>query len=166
MKRPQQQGFFLIEALIAILIFSLGILGMISMGGVAIAAQSDARFRTDAANLANDIASTIQLNVDRNNSLDQQTSLNAFQHLPGGADCAFTGAPSTDPALLAWLDRVVTVGPGLPGLPGSSATTQQVIVNTTAAGFNRVQITVCWQAPGDRAMRRHTLVTYVNPELV
>ena len=165
MKR-QQQGFFLIEALIAILIFSLGILGMISMGGVAIAAQADARFRTDAANLANDIASTIRLNVDRTDPVTQQASLNAFQHRPGGADCAFTGAPSADAALLNWLNRVVTVGPGLPGLPGTSATTQQVLVDTTAAGHNRVQITVCWQAPSDRAMRRHVLVTYVNPEFI
>jgi hypothetical protein len=25
-----------------------------------------------------------------------------------------------------------------------------------------VQITVCWQAPNDQAMRHHTLVTYIN----
>lgn len=158
----QQRGFFLIEAMIAILIFTLGILGMVGMGGTAIAAQSDARYRTDAANLANDIASHIQLNVDRSTLLALQTSLNTYQHQPIGINCSFSGAASTNVDLLAWLNKVVTVGPGLPGLPGTTVSTQQVAVNTTAAGFNRVQITICWQAPTDTALRTHTLVTYVN----
>ncbi|MGZ5716211.1 MAG: type IV pilus modification PilV family protein, partial [Caldimonas sp.] len=66
MKKPQQ-GVMLIEALIAILIFSLGILGMVAMGGVAIAAQSDAQYRTEAANYANEIASQIALDMAQNN---------------------------------------------------------------------------------------------------
>lgn len=165
MKR-QQQGFFLIEALIAILIFTLGILGLIGMGSTAIAAQSDARFRTDAAILANDIASHIQLNVDRTSLAALQASLNGFQHRPIGNNCAFTGAASGDAGLLNWLNTVVTVGPGLPGLPGTGATTQQVLVDTSATAFNRVQVTICWRAPTDTAMRRHTFVTYVNPELI
>lgn len=157
-----QQGFFLIEALIAILIFSLGILGMVAMGGTAMGAQSDARFRTDAANLANDIASEITLNVDRSSLANLQASLDAYQHLATGTGCAFSGTATTDPRAVAWLARVTTMGPGLPGLPGATTATQQITVDTSAAGFNRVQITVCWQAPSDRALRRHTLVTYIN----
>lgn len=163
MKHPgtKQQGFFLIEALVAILIFSLGILGMLAMGGTAIGAQTDARFRTDAANLANELASDIVLNVDRNPAAFQ-ASLDAYQHRPAGVDCVFSGPATANVNALAWLTRVSTTGPALPGLPGATAATQQVIVNTTAGGFNRVQITVCWQAPSDPVMRRHTLVTYVN----
>ena len=160
--KQRQQGFFLIEAMIAILIFTLGILGLIGMGSAAIAAQSDARFRTDAANLANDIASHVQLNVNRTTLVALQASLIAYQHRPVGGDCVFTGAASADAGLLTWLNKVVTVGPGLPGLPGTGATTQQVLVDTSAAAFNRVQITICWRAPTDTALRRHTLVTYVN----
>src|SRR5947209_2452120 len=88
-----QQGFFLLEALIAILIFSLGILGMVAMGGAAIAAQSDAQYRTDAAKLADEIASKISLNVDRTNASTVAASLDPYQHQPGGANCVFTGAP-------------------------------------------------------------------------
>lgn len=166
MMKQQQNGFFLIEAMIAILIFSLGILGMVGMGSTAIASQSDARFRTDAANLANDIASYIQLNADRASLVALQTSLNGFQHQASGANCAFSGAASADVGVLSWLDKVVTVGPGLPGLPGTTSGTQQILVDTSATGFNRVQITVCWRAPTDTALRTHTLVTYVNPELI
>ena len=48
-----QRGVFLIEALLAILIFSLGILTLVAIQTTAISAQSDAQYRSEAANLAN-----------------------------------------------------------------------------------------------------------------
>lgn len=161
MKNARQQGgFLLIEGMIAILIFVLGILGLVAMGGTAMSSQSDARARTDAAALADSIANTIVLNVDRANVA---TSLNTFAHQPAGTDCGgFSGAASTQPDVVAWLARVTTTGTGLPGLPGATTANQQIAVDTSAGGFNRVTITVCWQAPTDTAMRKHTLVTYVN----
>lgn len=160
--RSAQSGFFLIEALVAILIFALGVLGMLAMGGSAVGAQSDARYRTDAAALADALASDIVLNVNRSTLAAFQASLNSYQHRPGGANCAFAGPATANLDAVAWLALVSTVGPGLPGLPGAAGTNQQILVDTSAAGFNRVQITICWQAPSDSAMRRHTLVTYVN----
>ncbi len=161
--RSRQHGVFLIEALVAILIFSIGILGMLAMGGTAIGAQTDARFRTDAAGLAEDLASDIVLNVARNTAAAFQASLASYEHQPVGVDCTFSGpAAAGNPIVDAWLLRVGTVGPGLPGLPNATAATQQITVAPTAAGFNRVQITICWQAASDPVMRHHTLVTYVN----
>ncbi len=162
-----QRGFMLIEAMIAILIFSLAILGMVAMGGTAVGAQSDARYRTDAANLASDIASQIALNVDRSspNSTPSSisNSLGVYQHLETEASpCVFSGTASTVAAVQDWATKVETTGPGLPGLPGSGPENQQILVNTDATGFNRVQITICWKAPADTALRRHTLVSYVN----
>ena len=164
MRRPitSQGGFFLIEALVAIAIFSLGILGMLSIAGIATNAQTDARFRSDAASLASDLASSIVLHADRTTLAALQTSLLTYQNLPGGGDCAFSGDLSANADVVSWRAKVSTAGPGLPGLPGATATSEQVLVDTSAAGFNRVQITVCWKAPNDAAMRRHTLVTYVN----
>ena len=51
--------------------------------------------------------------------------------------------------------------PGTPGLPGATTVNQQILVNG-AGTFNRVEITLCWRTANDNAMRRHTLVTYVN----
>src|SRR4051812_23324184 len=105
MQRPNrrpQQGFFLLEALIAILIFSLGILGMVAMGGAAIAAQSDAQYRTEAATLANEIASKISLNVDRSSAVNLAATLTPFEHQPGGTNCAFTGNASANALVAAW----------------------------------------------------------------
>jgi type IV pilus assembly protein PilV len=165
----RQQGFMLIEALIAILIFTLGILGMIAMGGTAIGAQSDARYRTDAARLTENIANTIALNADRSNPNDplvMQTSLAPFQHQPSGTTCgAFSGTASANALVTDWVAEVMTTGAGLPGLPGASAAGQQIVITNSAAGFNKVEVTVCWRDPGTpsgTAMRRHTFVSYVN----
>ncbi len=165
--QKQQRGFLVIEALIAILIFSLGILGLVAMGSTAIGAQSDARFRTDAAALADEIANQIAVTVARSTTPVTGAdpvlvaSLNTFAHLPTGAagpaGCPFGGAASTNPVVLAWAAGVLA---GPRRLPGATATSQQILVDT--ANFNRVDITVCWQAPNDQAMRRHTLVTYIN----
>ena len=85
MKHPhnRQSGFFLIEALVAILIFSLGVLGMVALGGTAMGAQTDARYRTDAAALADELASSIVMNAVRDSNPNFIASLNQFQHRPG-----------------------------------------------------------------------------------
>ena len=167
-----QSGFMIIEALIAILIFSLGILGMIAMGGTAIGAQSDARYRTDATRLAENMANRIEVNAVRSSDPSlavRETALSdslaVFSHQPGGKDCNFSGTASGSPLVTDWVDEVMTVGARVPGLPGAVEAGQQILITNTAAGFNRVQITVCWKDPGTAAgtpMRRHTLVTFVN----
>jgi type IV pilus assembly protein PilV len=50
-----QQGSVLLEALIAFLIFSMGILGVIGLQATSITNTMEARYRTDAAFLANQI---------------------------------------------------------------------------------------------------------------
>jgi Tfp pilus assembly protein PilV len=53
-KLPQgQSGVMLLEALIAILIFSLGILSLVALQATAIQLTGDAKYRTDATLLAN-----------------------------------------------------------------------------------------------------------------
>jgi type IV pilus assembly protein PilV len=155
----QQRGFVLIEAMIAILIFSLGILGMVAMGGTAVSAQSDAQYRTEAAALAEDIASDIALNAGLPSSPAFQVNIDSYAHLTGGACGAFTGAPSGNPKVTAWVNRVTAAGTGL---PGATATSQQILVTAPPADFNRIDITVCWRGPSDTAWRRLSLVKYVN----
>ncbi|MBI5005672.1 MAG: prepilin-type cleavage/methylation domain-containing protein [Nitrosomonadales bacterium] len=49
---PAQRGVVLIEALIAILIFSIGILGIVGMQANMLKNTSDSKFRADAAYIA------------------------------------------------------------------------------------------------------------------
>ncbi|MBM3346035.1 MAG: type IV pilus modification protein PilV [Betaproteobacteria bacterium] len=153
----RQRGVFLIEALLGILIFSLGILALIGMQAAAISAQSDARYRIEAANLAEKMQNNIWLNVDRSSPANLSTSLANFSHNEGGANCAFTGTPSVDPLVTNWVTEVRAAGSGL---PNATTAMQQILVNT--ASFNRVTITVCWLPPRALSPSRYTIVTFVN----
>jgi type IV pilus assembly protein PilV len=169
MAKQSQRGFLIIEALIAILIFSLGILGLVAMGSTAIGAQSDARFRTDAAALADEIANRIAIDAARSvapvSGVDPVlvASLLTFDHQSTGnataAACAFAGAASANPIVTAWVADVMG---GARRLPGATVASQQIRVDTSAGAYNRIDITICWQGPTDQGPRRHTLVTYVN----
>lgn len=157
----QQQGVFLLEALMGILIFSLGILTLVAMQTAAVSSQSDAQYRIEAANLADEILGDIWLNVDRSTPAAFLASLQRFQHQATGAipGCSFSGTAATDPGNLvtAWANRVTGAG----GLPGAAATMLQVVV-ATGAGFNKVTVTLCWQAPIDATPHRHSVVSFIN----
>ena len=162
-KNAYQSGMALLEALIGILIFSLGILAMVAMQAASVNAVADAQYRIEAVNAANQLLSQMWVNVDRSNPATAQASLLTFEHQTTGlpATCAFGGAPAASPAVTAWVTHLNAGGPsGRPLLPGSTAAMQQVEVDTGVS--NRVTITVCWLAPGDTAPHRHTVVAYVN----
>ena len=159
--RARQSGFFLIEALVAILIFALGVLGLVALGGTAVASQSDAQYRTEAGNLADAIAGEMAMNIDRTNEASRFPSLAKFSHQPGGVDCAFSGAVATDPIVKGLVDRAANLPVGTIGLPGATDAMQQVLV-APAGTFNRVEITLCWKTANDVVARKHKLVTYIN----
>lgn len=157
--KKAQRGFFLLEALIAILIFSLGVLGMIAMGSAAIAGQTDAQVRTEAQTLADQLVGEIALNVDRTSEATIAASLAGFAHHPTpGGYCTFAGPAGSASAVTTWLGRVT----GARGLPGAVDTRQSIAITTGAPGWNRVMITMCWQGPNDNALRRFMTTAYVN----
>ncbi len=162
MKISVQGGFMLLESLIAILIFSFGVLGMVAINARSVQASADAEYRAEAARLADEIAGRIALEVNRGADRTSPTlvanaiaaDLPSFAQRPGGANCAFAGADSAQGAVTDWLTKARL----LPGAAGVNR--QQILVDV--ANFNRVTITLCWQAPNDQALRNHTLVTYIN----
>lgn len=96
--RHNAGGFALIEALIAILIFSLATLGLLGLEVSMTRAQSSAKFRADAAYLANDLIGSIwsdsrNLGSYNDASCDGYTPCAAWKTrlraaLPGGAASA------------------------------------------------------------------------------
>jgi len=58
-----QGGVMLLEALVAILIFSVGIIAVMGMQAVSITTVSQAKYRTDASYLANQIAGQMWLDL-------------------------------------------------------------------------------------------------------
>lgn len=160
-----QRGVFLLEALIGILIFSVGILTLVALQAKSIEIQSDTQYRIEASNLADHIFGIIALSVNRTGTTQAvqtaniQASLAGFAHRPTtSANCSFTGPDSADVNVTAWVNDINSSA--ATRLPGTTPAMQQIRVNTGT--FNQVVITICWQQSGDAAPRRHTLVSYIN----
>ena len=126
---PRQSGIVLLEALIAILIFSLGILAVVGLQAVAVKQVSDARYRSDAALLANQLLGTMW--VGDRTAAALQTSYNS----PQGA------------GYLAWLGNASTPGTVAGTLPGITTSSNLPTVVVDAAGT--VTVTLYWIAPSD-----------------
>ncbi len=121
-----QSGVILIEALVAILIFAIGILALIGLQAAAIANTAEAKYRSDAALLASQLITRIWID-DKTKIADYATgSVNAGNNI----------------GLKAWMAEVEAA---LPQATGANAPT--VTVTSNAGGFDIV-VTVSWQKPG------------------
>jgi len=142
-KCSDQQGVVLLEALIGILIFSLGILALVAMQAVSVSTVSNARYRTEAAFLANEIISEIW--VDRGTNYDNVPKYAVSSGVSGGA-------PSAD----AWVRKVYSL------LPGSDTYPPDVTVVSPVAGGRQVTVTIRWRAPDALTPSNHVAVAYVS----
>jgi type IV pilus assembly protein PilV len=140
--RVRQEGVMLIEALIGILIFSIGILALIGMQATAMRATMDAKYRSEASFLANEIIG--QMWVDRGAG---GTNLANYAIAPSlmPADCS-------TPSSCAWFTRVAT---RLPNSTGANAPTISV-------SGREVTVIVRWQRPGESTVSNHTTVAQIN----
>lgn len=174
MNRNLQRGSFLLEALIGILIFFLGVLTMIALQASSIAIQADSQYRTEAGNLVDQILGEINLNSRDSTGAVNAVTLASFSHLPTGRTttcqllatdpnantdcCNFTGLASANPLVTAWVASVSANA--ATRLPGSGAAQQQIVVDT--ANANQVTVTVCWQGPKDARPRFQRVIGHVN----
>ena len=180
--KRKQLGSFMLEALIGILIFFLGVLTMIALQASSIAIQTDSQYRAEASNLVDQMLGQINLNSRDNLGVVDAVKLAAFSHRPTGGvqncklldtdplaatDCCnFTGLESANPLVLDWRDAAST--DAATRLPWPDATTanqqQQIVVNAVVDGVavNQVIVTVCWRGPKDARPRFHRAIGYIN----
>ncbi len=131
---PRQGGSFLLEGLIALLIFAFGILGLIGLVAGSIRASNDARYRAEAINLANAIVG------------DMWTTQ------PAVLDTEF-GTGGTK--LATWQAQA---GSLLPSATGANAPQVDLTQPGLSALSRSVIITVFWQLPGETE-RHQVLLT-------
>jgi type IV pilus assembly protein PilV len=116
-----QRGFTLIESLIAIVVFVVGILGLVGMQTVASRVTTDARFRAEAAAAADELLARMQ----------------ASNRTTMAADFGTGGARFND-----WLaGRLLATGTGLPGAGAS------VTFGAVGGDANTVRIVITWVPP-------------------
>jgi len=132
--RKHQTGAMLLEALISILIFSIGILAIIGLQAAAVKASSDGKYRSDASLLANQLVGQMWVS-DRTAAGVLQTN---FQ--TGGT------------AYNSWLADVQST------LPMVAANPPTVVIVPGATTGNVVTITLFWQLPSDTAVHQYSTI--------
>jgi type IV pilus assembly protein PilV len=93
----KQQGIVLLEGLIAVLIFSIGILGIVGLQAAMIKGTSDSKYRIDAGYVAQQRIAAIW--VDPNNLAnyaESGTDISASSGLPNGKRSTLRADPSCD----------------------------------------------------------------------
>jgi type IV pilus assembly protein PilV len=131
-----QNGFVLLEALVAILIFSVGVLALVGIQALAAKQSTDAKYRTEAALLANKLIGTMW--VDNRTT----ATLKAKYQTCSTSSCA---------GYAAWLNEVRNA---LPGVVANSMTAPTVVISNTGV----VTVTVYWRTPSQEANERHSYV--------
>jgi type IV pilus assembly protein PilV len=140
--RHKQTGAYLLEALIGILIFSFGILGIVGLQAQAIRFTNDSEYRAEAVYLANSLISQMWT--------DNPSQIQADYSSPSGVEYLNFKNNKVAPALQGAMtaDPVVLVNDAsLPAAPSK---------NSGGVPSSVVQVTIFWQLPGDPVQHNYT----------
>lgn len=151
-KSRSQGGIAMVEAMVAIVIFSIGILGIVAMQARSTQMMTDSLFRAQASQLATELISEMWTS-DPSQRVQQFSS--------AGAGIRFT----------QWRSRFSA---GANALPGSVANPPVVTVQTnqlplptvppTNYTMTDITITVFWQRPGAPVSRYTTTARITEPQ--
>lgn len=133
-----QSGVMLIEALIGILIFSIGILAVIGMQAQAIRNTTDARYRSEASFLATQIVGQMWVDIANLSKYDK--------------DYSGTYANRDN-----WVTNVAATLPGVD--IGGNVRVPTIEVDTAT---NEVTVTIEWLQPGESQSRRLQMVNRIH----
>jgi type IV pilus assembly protein PilV len=146
----RQRGSMLIEALISMLVFSIGIVSIVHMHSASVTLAGDAKLRSDAALLSEQIVNIMWA--------DKRSNLPSYAHRSAGSLCHFNGVAAPNAAVTAWLGSAAAAGTVAGTLPGTSASSTQIVIGAD----NGVRVTVCWKTTHDAVPHNHVLATQIN----
>ena len=142
------RGFSIVESLVALVVLSIGMLGIAALYVESLRAGRSAIYRTQAVNLATDMADRIRANRTAQNSY----ALTAAG-TPAVQGCVAPATTRCTPAQLAQDDQARWLQSITQQLPGDgNQTPDGIITVTTPAGapFTRnYTIQVSWSEPGE-----------------
>jgi type IV pilus assembly protein PilV len=131
-RRTGARGVVLIEILVAVLLFSIGVLGLIGLQVASMKNVGESQYRVEAAMLAN--------------SLDAQ-----MRTSPAASRAADFASPSGS-RYATWKSSVESL------LPGSDATPPTV----DTSNYPTVTVTISWRAINDTGTRRYVTTTTLD----
>jgi len=144
-RAARQRGVMLIEALVGILIFSVGILALMGLQAVSIKNTIESKYRTEASFLANEIIGSIWVDMGTGGAnIDNYDTTSACA---GNTSCQ------------AWRTRVAAILPSVT----VGGTNSPTITVTNTSGVRQVQVTLRWRMPDTTAQTRSfTVITQIN----
>lgn len=156
----KQTGVMLLEALISILIFSLGILAIVGLQAAAVSNAADAKYRTDASLLANEVIAQMW-----NSNRDTTATVNGVPPLPTNFSSSGTGGAGYN----NWINTTICPASAPPALPGidcvnkvNMPTIAISAVTATITPTNRVTVSLSWQAPGTVTPHKYVAVAQIS----
>ncbi|GAB3776559.1 hypothetical protein GCM10028796_54250 [Ramlibacter monticola] len=132
--RRFQGGVMLLEALIAILIFSVGILGIVGLQATAVKQSTEARYRSEASHLAGQLLGRMW--IDNRTPAALQTKYNTCPTVA----CA---------GYFEWATRVSDT------LPGATITSATLKPTVEVEDDGLVTIKIYWRSPSEDSSERH-----------
>ena len=160
--KNRQTGSMLLEALVALLIFSIGILALVGMQGAAIKNVSDAKYRSTAGFLANEMIGAA--------CATRQPVAGLFSYTPDPTlQCNPCNGGNGNSSTKAWITNIIPSSGVVPSLPNACATIVQAPYPAGAA--TQVTVTVYWTPPnaiaaipacGSFFAHQHSVSTYIN----
>jgi type IV pilus assembly protein PilV len=133
-----QRGAFLLEALVALLIFSFGVMAMAGLQARAARHFNEAQYRANAAEL-------VQATIASMRASDPATLASRFDATTSAADWS---------ALLGQAKR-------LPGVNDVQNVPAVQIIDGPTTTSREVSLSVFWQTPGDLTAHRHAASTVI-----
>ena len=159
MSGVRERGVMLLEVLIALLIFAIGILGLVGLQANAVRQSGMAQYRADAVMLAGELVGQMSVVARDFPTLSAQFasvgSGPGYEAWKARVNAVLPGASGYPPLV------VITEVPPLPALVGASA-----VPAVGLSSSSRVAITVRWRLPQDTGadpVRNHTMITEVRP---
>jgi len=129
------RGIVMIDALIAIVIFSIGILGMVSLQAAAVKMAGDAKYRSDAAMFADQIIAQMWGDDPKNLK---------------------TTYASSGTKYTTWAGAISKI------LPGIDTTTKTNLPTIDVGTDNLVTVTVNWKSPNDTSVHSYVSITQIT----
>ena len=150
--RRAQSGGFLLEALIGVLIFSFGILGIVGLQAQSLRHTGDAEYRAEATYLANSLISKM------------------WTDDPGVLKAKYDSTVGTGAGYVAFKGVVGDPATGLPGVDVVGNVNLPIVLVDPAAPVPQspsvqghvVQVSVFWQMPGDTTVHNYTTTGVVG----
>ncbi len=153
----------LLEALISILIFSIGILAIVGLQAASVKMSSDAKYRSDASLLANQLVAQMWADVASAVAAPSVCAANAFSvnEFAPYAGVYTGGGPTGNANFDNWASAVAGA---LPNAAASAVVATTVSPSPCLGGTQQntstnATITISWQAPGGDVHNYSTTAT-------